>query len=73
VVAFVTLRPDAQATDDDLRTHTLELLAKYKVPRQWHFVDGLPRNATGKVVKEQLRRRLTEGAGVEGTGGSEKR
>jgi acyl-CoA synthetase (AMP-forming)/AMP-acid ligase II len=61
VVAFVTLRPGQSATDEELRSHTLELLAKYKVPRQWYFVDGLPRNATGKVVKEQLRRRLAEG------------
>ena len=31
------------------------LLARYKVPRQWYFVDELPRNATGKVVKDRLR------------------
>ena len=57
VVAFVVLRPGAQATADDLRAHTLEQLAAYKVPRQWQFVDELPRNATGKVVKDQLRAR----------------
>jgi len=70
VVAFVTLRPGAQVTDEDLRTHTLELLAKYKVPRQWYFVDTLPRNATGKVIKDQLRNRLTQDAGEERTGQS---
>ena len=62
VVAFVTLRPGATASDEDLRTHTLEQLAKYKVPRQWYFVDELPRNATGKVLKEQLRLQLSEPA-----------
>ena len=61
VVAFVTLRPGEQASDEDLRAHTLEQLAKYKVPRQWYFVDELPRNATGKVLKDQLRHRLAEG------------
>jgi acyl-CoA synthetase (AMP-forming)/AMP-acid ligase II len=61
VVAFVTLRPGQSATDEELRSHTLKLLAKYKVPRQWYIVDGLPRNATGKVVKEQLLRQLAEG------------
>jgi acyl-CoA synthetase (AMP-forming)/AMP-acid ligase II len=60
VVAFVVLRPGQQATGDDLRTHTLEELAQYKVPRQWYFVEALPRNATGKVVKDKLRARLEE-------------
>ena len=63
VVAFVVLRPGAQAGPDDLRTHTLEQLAAYKVPRQWQFVDELPRNATGKVVKDKLRALLTENNG----------
>ena len=63
VVAFVTLRPGQQATDEDLRAHTLEQLAKYKVPRQWYFVDELPRNATGKVVKDRLRSQLAEATG----------
>ena len=70
VVAFVTLRPGTQATDEELRAHTLELLAKYKVPRQWYFVDTLPRNATGKVIKNQLRDRLTVGGGEEHAGES---
>jgi acyl-coenzyme A synthetase/AMP-(fatty) acid ligase len=29
-------------------------LAAYKVPRRWEFVDQLPRNPTGKVLKHQL-------------------
>ncbi len=63
VVAFVVLRPGAQAGPDDLRAHTLEQLAAYKVPRRWQFVDELPRNATGKVVKDELRALLTENNG----------
>ena len=58
VVAVVALVPGRQATADELRAHTLEHLAAYKVPRRWEFVDELPRNATGKVVKEQLRQSL---------------
>ncbi len=58
VVAFVVLRPGDEVGPDELREHTLELLARYKVPRQWFFVDELPRNATGKVVKDRLRERL---------------
>ena len=60
VVAVVVLRPDQQATAEELRAFTLELLAAYKVPRRWEFTDELPRNATGKVVKATLRARLSE-------------
>jgi acyl-CoA synthetase (AMP-forming)/AMP-acid ligase II len=35
-------------------------LAGYKVPRDWHVVESLPRNPSGKV----LRRRLADGEGV---------
>lgn len=55
VVAFVVLAPGSVADADELRDHTLGLVARYKVPRQWYFVDELPRNATGKVVKDRLR------------------
>ena len=58
LLAVVAFRPGHQATADDLREHTLEHLAKYKVPRQWEFVDALPRNATGKVVKQRLQRQF---------------
>jgi acyl-CoA synthetase (AMP-forming)/AMP-acid ligase II len=60
VVAFVVLRPEATATPDDLREFGLAQLADYKVPRQFIFVDDLPRNPTGKVVKPELRARLAE-------------
>jgi acyl-CoA synthetase (AMP-forming)/AMP-acid ligase II len=59
VVAFVVLHPGAQATSDELHDFGLEYLADYKVPRQFVFVDSLPRNPTGKVVKPELKARLT--------------
>jgi acyl-CoA synthetase (AMP-forming)/AMP-acid ligase II len=58
VVAFVVLQPGATATAEQLREFGLEHLADYKVPRQFEFVDALPRNPTGKVVKPELRARL---------------
>jgi acyl-CoA synthetase (AMP-forming)/AMP-acid ligase II len=61
-VAFVVLRPGHAATSDELREFSLGQLADYKVPRRWYFVDDLPRNATGKVVKPELVRRLEESA-----------
>ena len=61
LVAFVVLHPGAETDGDALRTYALEQLADYKVPRRYHFIEQLPRNATGKVVKAELRR-LTEAA-----------
>ena len=55
VVAFVVLHPGAEADGEELRAFGLEHLADYKVPRQFVFVDELPRNPTGKVVKPELR------------------
>ena len=57
VAAWVVLAPGADgadATADDLRAFCAERLSDYKVPRTWTFLDELPRNATGKVVKRDL-------------------
>ncbi len=61
VVAFVVLHDGAAVDGEALRAYGLEHLADYKVPRQFHFVDELPRNATGKVIKPELRARLAAG------------
>ncbi|HEV2994190.1 MAG TPA: hypothetical protein VG012_07220, partial [Acidimicrobiia bacterium] len=58
VAAVVVLAPGSTATPEDLRAHCARALADYKVPRRVEFVDELPRNATGKVLKAQLRDRL---------------
>jgi fatty-acyl-CoA synthase len=39
---------------DDVRQHVRAQLARYKVPRDVVFLDALPRNATGKVLKREL-------------------
>jgi fatty-acyl-CoA synthase len=49
--AFVVRRPGATVTADELRDYVKVNLANFKVPRDVEFVDELPRNATGKVVK----------------------
>jgi fatty-acyl-CoA synthase len=41
-------------SDDDLKQHVKENLARFKVPREIVFIDELPRNATGKVLKREL-------------------
>jgi acyl-CoA synthetase (AMP-forming)/AMP-acid ligase II len=52
--AFVVLNEGADASEDDLKGHVKENLARYKVPREIVFIDELPRNATGKVLKREL-------------------
>ncbi len=54
VAAFVTLKPLAEATSEELITHCKERLAHYKYPRRLTIVKELPRGATGKIVKSEL-------------------
>ncbi|HSZ13551.1 MAG TPA: AMP-binding protein [Solirubrobacteraceae bacterium] len=55
--AFVVPRDGSQLTAEDVQAYVKENLARYKVPRDVEFVDELPRNATGKVLKRELRTR----------------
>jgi fatty-acyl-CoA synthase len=55
--AFVVRRDGAALNEDDVRAHVRDNLARFKVPRDVVFVDVLPRNATGKVLKRELRAR----------------
>jgi acyl-CoA synthetase (AMP-forming)/AMP-acid ligase II len=54
-VAFVVLRDGADATADELLDHCRAQLAKFKVPKDISFLDALPRNPSGKVLKRELR------------------
>jgi acyl-CoA synthetase (AMP-forming)/AMP-acid ligase II len=56
VGAWVVLQQSSRISSADLRAFLLERLADYKVPRQLHIVDRLPRNAAGKVLKSELER-----------------
>ena len=54
--AFVVVtRPGAQLDEESVIAYTREHLANFKAPRSVRFVDELPRNAGGKVLKPQLR------------------
>lgn len=56
VQAFVVRRPDAGAlTADEIVEHARTSLARFKVPKSVRFVDDLPRNASGKILKRELR------------------
>jgi acyl-CoA synthetase (AMP-forming)/AMP-acid ligase II/carbon monoxide dehydrogenase subunit G len=52
--AFVVLESGKKASEDDLKGYVKKNLARYKVPREIEFLDELPRNATGKVLKREL-------------------
>ena len=49
------LRVAVEPDPDALLAFCAERLADYKRPRELHYTDELPRNATGKVMKHQLR------------------
>ena len=55
--AFVVVVAEAEVSEDDLKAHVKTNLASYKTPREVEFLDELPRNATGKVLKRELRER----------------
>ena len=57
-VAFIQLKPDTQATPEEIMDFVNEKLAKYKHVRELFFVDEIPVSAAGKVLKRELRERL---------------
>lgn len=61
VVAVVVAKPDAAPTEDALLDLATERLARFKRPEQVVFVDALPRNDLGKVLKRELREQLSAG------------
>ncbi len=60
--AFVVLENGAQLSEDEVKKYVKDNLANYKVPREVVFVDELPRNQTGKVLKRELAEREVESA-----------
>jgi len=60
VVAFVVPRPDAEITSETLDRLCLDHIARFKRPRDYRFLEALPKNNYGKVLKTELRRVLAE-------------
>jgi fatty-acyl-CoA synthase len=60
-LAAVVLKPDAALSPQTIIEHCGKNLARYKVPKAVAFVDELPRNASGKVLKRTLRERYMQG------------
>ncbi|WP_432534407.1 acyl-CoA synthetase [Kineococcus arenarius] len=59
-VAFVQVREGASLTEEQLRGHLGAHLARYKIPKYLEFVTNLPRSATGKIRRVQLRQHAAE-------------
>ena len=61
--AVVALKPGQDVTLDAIRGHCGERLARFKHPVRLEIIDALPRNATGKVLKFELRARFAPEGG----------
>lgn len=59
-LAVVALKPGAELDRARVQEHCVERLAKFKVPSDIAIVEALPRNATGKVLKRELRTRFVD-------------
>jgi long-chain acyl-CoA synthetase len=55
VKAFVSVRPGASVSPDELIAHCKERMAAYKYPRQVVLIDELPKTVTGKILRRELR------------------
>jgi fatty-acyl-CoA synthase len=53
--AFIVRAEGVDVDEQQLRDHVKANLARYKVPRDFVFLEELPRNATGKILKRELR------------------
>lgn len=55
LIAFVVGAEDGEPDEEELEAYLRSHVAGYKVPKAWRFVDALPRNPTGKILKGELR------------------
>jgi acyl-CoA synthetase (AMP-forming)/AMP-acid ligase II len=58
VIAFVVAMPGTQVSKEALDAHCLERIARFKRPKHYVFLDALPKNSYGKVLKRELRQML---------------
>jgi acyl-CoA synthetase (AMP-forming)/AMP-acid ligase II len=62
VVAFIVPRPGMRIAESELDRLCLGHIARFKRPRAYLFIDALPKNNYGKVLKTELRKRLSDGS-----------
>jgi acyl-coenzyme A synthetase/AMP-(fatty) acid ligase len=66
VVAFVVPRPGVTIAEEELDKLCIENIARFKRPKKYFFVDLLPKNNYGKILKIELRKRLLEDPMLQG-------
>jgi fatty-acyl-CoA synthase len=59
-LGVVVPAPDTELDDAVVRAHLEHRIARYKIPKYFVFADALPRTATGKIRKSELRRTMTQ-------------
>jgi acyl-CoA synthetase (AMP-forming)/AMP-acid ligase II len=59
--AMVVRKPDVAVTEDEIIAFAKERLAGFKCPKSVNWVDALPRNPSGKILKKDLRAPFWEG------------
>ena len=55
VMAWVILKPDTDATQEELCDYCTSRISRFKIPRYWRFTDSFPMTVSGKVQKYKLR------------------
>jgi acyl-CoA synthetase (AMP-forming)/AMP-acid ligase II len=61
VCAFVAVRPEQRIGPRELLVFLKDSLAAYKIPSRFEFVDVVPRNPSGKILRRELRERFWRG------------
>ncbi len=56
IKAYVVLRPNGIATAEQIQEHCLKAMTRFKTPKEVAFIDALPKNLIGKVLKKELRK-----------------
>jgi len=64
VMAWIILKPDCNATEEDLHVFCQEKIAHFKVPRYWRFTDSFPMTVSGKIQKYKMREIAKEELGL---------
>ncbi|MCI0611394.1 AMP-binding protein, partial [bacterium] len=64
VMAWVILKPDVDATQEELYDYCTGKISRFKIPRYWRFTDSFPMTVSGKVQKYKLREMATAELGL---------
>ncbi|HEY2300139.1 MAG TPA: acyl-CoA synthetase [Jatrophihabitans sp.] len=70
--AFIVVTDGQNLSADEVKAHVKSELARHKVPRDVEFVDELPRNATGKLLRKELKENAEDGDDADGSATKDK-